>query len=142
LDLGDLSGDKYLGDLERDSRGDLEHILGERNRGDLERGDLLGDLDLCGGRGDLERDDNFGDLPLGDNLLSGDLFMAIRFGDLRGDGLGDLGLGEYRDNGDLLGDLYLDSLGDFFNCLIGDLRGDLRGDFLRGRDLGDNDLRF
>lgn len=138
LDLGDLSGE-YLGDLDLDNRGVLEReILGERGLGDFDR---LGDLDLCG-RGDLERDKSLGDLPLGDNFLSGDLFVDILFGDLRGESLGDLDLGEYRDNGG--GDLYLVdvSLGDFFSCLIGDLLGDLLGDFFRDRDLGDNDLRF
>lgn len=136
LDLGDLSGDKYLGDLDLDNRGVLERdILGERGLGDFER---LGDL--CG-RGDLERDESLGDLPLGDNFLSGDLFVDVLFGDLRGESLGDLDLGEYRDD---RGDLYLVnvSLGDFFSCLIGDLLGDLLGDFFRDRDLGDNDLRF
>jgi len=141
LDLGDLSGGEYLGEYlgDLDSRGDLEcNILGERNLGDLDR---LGDFDLCG-RGDLERDKSLGDLPLGDNFLDGDLFVDILFGDLRGEILGDLDLGEYRD-GDLRGDLCLvDSLGDFFSCLIGDLLGDLFGDFFRDRDLGDRDLRF
>lgn len=139
LDLGeDLSGGEYLGDLDLDNRGVLERdILGERVLGDFDR---LGDLDLCG-RGDLERDESLGDLPLGDNFLSGDLFIDVLFGDLRGESLGDLALGEYRDGG---GDLYLVdvSLGDFFICLIGDLLGDLLGDFFRDRDLGDNDLRF
>lgn len=84
-----------------------------------------------------------GDLPLGDNFLSGDLFVVVLFGDLRGESLGDLDLGEYRDDGDLRGDLYLiDSLGDLFGCLIGDFLGDLLGDFFRDRDLGDSDLRF
>lgn len=61
--------------------------MGERGLGDFDRGDRLGDLgDLCG-LGDL-------DLPLGDNFLSGDLFVVILFGDLRGESLGDLDLGE------------------------------------------------
>lgn len=139
LDLGDLSGGEYLGDLDLDNRGVLERdTIGERGLGVFDR---LGDLDLCG-RGDLDRDESLGDLALGDNFLSGDLFIDTLFGDLRGESLGDLDLGEYRDNG---GDiLYLVdvSLGDFFNCLTGDLLGDLLGDFFRDRDLGDNDLRF
>lgn len=113
-----------------------------RGRGDFERDNLRGDLDLCG-RGDRDREESLGDLPLGDSFLGGDLFMDdVRFGDLRGESLGDLGRGEYRD-GDLRGDRYLmDSLGDRLDCLSGDLLGDLLGDFLRDRNFGDNDLRF
>lgn len=154
LDLGDRcngNGDdnlrgENLGVRDLDSCGDLERerSFGVRGRGDFERDDLLGDLDLCG-RGDRECEESLGDLPLGDSFLdNGDLFVDdVRFGDLRGDSLGDLGRGEYR-NGDLLGgDRYLvGSLGDLLNCLIGDLLGDLLGDFLRDRGLGDNDLRF
>ena len=101
MDLGDVSSDEYLGDLDLDNRGDLEcDILGERSLGDFDGDDCLGDFDLYG-RGDLERDKSLGDLLLGDNFLDGDLFVDVLFGDLCGEILGDLDLGEYRDDGDL-----------------------------------------
>lgn len=134
FDSGEPSGE-YLsdGDLERDTL-EGEHDLGDRD-------------DLCN-RGDLDRDENPGDLLLGDKHFRGGVcfLVSVLFGDRRGEGPGDnLGLGEYRDDGDLRGgDRYLaDSRGDLFCCLIGDLLGDLLdGDLFRDRDLGDDDLPF
>ena len=170
--LGDHFGDQarlgeIRGDLLGDDQGDLRgEPLGERYRGEILRGDILGDLSLddplLGDLGLLEREIRLlGDLGLlecedlvlglGEYLSGeylGDLERSL-LGDRRGLGdldrdLGDLdhSLGD-RERGDNLGDL---PLGESFlsgdlriGDRFGDLRGDSRGDRGRGDILGDRD---